>query len=262
MTSLSGCATKQHISDNVAPPVVFDSWLQEKEAITTILQRIETNQENLQIQMQQMETKLDSLENTKKQADEKIAAFEINIDDLQQEIAKASIVVKKLPKAAVIAALLGKRVASIEASIRRIKQQARQVPVSKSTVAVTNSTDDEKQYSTAYLAFKSQRLDEAILGFQELLQSHPQSDFADEAYYWLGMAYSASNKPEQAQSMLQNVINNYPNSSRHAAAMLQLAKDYKQQQQNKKAKTILGKLIRLHSRSSEAKQARKLISNL
>ncbi len=145
---------------------------------------------------------------------------------------------------------LTKKLKKIELSIHAA---AKKEPAS--TMAA-NPESEKNAYTSAYLALKSGRYDEASQAFKTLLLKHPQGEYADQASYWLGESYFAQQKMKEAIKAFKSVANNYPDSAKHPAALLKLASAYQETGHKGDAKAVLQRLIREHSGSNAAGQAR------
>jgi len=62
----------------------------------------------------------------------------------------------------------------------------------------------------------------AATAFKQFLVAFPGSELADNAQYWLGESYYASDKFEQALADFEVVINDYPRSRKVPDALLKM----------------------------------------
>ena len=81
---------------------------------------------------------------------------------------------------------------------------------------------DRDNYQAAFELLKQERYDMAATAFQQFLISFPDSEFADNAQYWLAESHYASNQFEQALSKFQAVIDDYPRSRKVPDALLKM----------------------------------------
>lgn len=151
---------------------------------------------------------------------------------------------------------LAKKLKKIESSIQAAAKKA-----SPSTMA-TNPESEKNAYTSAYLALKSGRYDEASQAFKTLLLKHPKGEYADQANYWLGESYFAQQKMKEAIKAFKRVANSYPNSAKYPAALLKLASAYQETGRKGDAKAVLQRLIREHSDSNAAGQARRKLKTI
>jgi len=118
------------------------------------------------------------------------------------------------------------------------------------------STDEKNAYTAAYLALKSGRYDEASSGFVKVIKAHPQGEYTDQAYYWLGESLVALLRNSEALESFTVVANQYPKSAKHAAALLKIAAVYKSMKQIGKSRVALQRVIKEYPDGRTAERAR------
>ncbi|MBF0282353.1 MAG: tetratricopeptide repeat protein [Zetaproteobacteria bacterium] len=135
------------------------------------------------------------------------------------------------------------------------------IPLAQSTHPIQQlSAESEKNtYSAAYLAAKAGRYDEAIRLFNLLLQNNPQSEYSDQALFWLGSSQNNLGQHQAAIETFKRLIEIYPNSQKHTEAYLSLANIYAKTDQKALEKNILTILIEQHPDSEQAAQAKLLL---
>jgi len=121
---------------------------------------------------------------------------------------------------------------------------------------------EKNAYTSAYLALKSGRFDEASTAFNQQLDQYPDGEYADQAWYWLGETRFAQSDHDKAHNAFKYVADHYPNSVKHAAALLKLGQISQQQNNHADAREYYQRLIQSHPDSSLAEQARAALSNL
>jgi tol-pal system protein YbgF len=89
------------------------------------------------------------------------------------------------------------------------------------TGQLPGSTEDERDYNTAYSLFSAQKYADAIDRFQAFLQTHPSSEYADNALFWMGESYVRLNDFEQAAVTFHKVVQRFPNGNKVPDALLQ-----------------------------------------
>jgi len=122
--------------------------------------------------------------------------------------------------------------------------------------------DEKDHYTAAYLALKSGRYEEAIEKFRELLKTNPNGAYSDQAYYWLGESYLAQNNIPRAIGNFEWMVSNYPESTKHAVAMLRLGISYQSQGRITEARDLLQRLLKIHGDSPSAEEARVLLQSI
>jgi len=78
------------------------------------------------------------------------------------------------------------------------------------------------QYQQAFKLLKKSQYEQAIKAFREFLLEHPQSEYSDNAQYWLGEAYYVTREFEQALIEYNNLVSNYPESKKLSHSLLKI----------------------------------------
>ena len=81
---------------------------------------------------------------------------------------------------------------------------------------------DQSAYNQAFDILKAGRYPDAIRGFQQFLQSWPQSALADNAQYWLGESYYVTRDFQSAAAAFQTLLDRWPDSRKAPDALLKL----------------------------------------
>lgn len=91
------------------------------------------------------------------------------------------------------------------------------------TQAVAASPEDEKAaYDQAFQALKELRYADAAEEFQSFLDQYPNSDYADNAQYWLGESYYVTRNYDIALTAFQNLLDQFPESPKAPDALLKI----------------------------------------
>lgn len=101
------------------------------------------------------------------------------------------------------------------------------------------------------------RYDEAIAGFNQFLASYPKSDLGDNANFWIGECYRATEKYEEAILAYQKVINDYPKGNKVPSAMLHQALAFEKINDKTTATLVYKKLLKKYPKTREAEIAKK-----
>jgi tol-pal system protein YbgF len=88
------------------------------------------------------------------------------------------------------------------------------VPVSPATAT------PEELYRSSYEDYMRGNYDLAAQGFREYLRRWPDTELTDNALYWIGECYDAQDKAQEALDVFTQVLEEYPNSDKAAAAQL------------------------------------------
>ena len=76
------------------------------------------------------------------------------------------------------------------------------------------SPEEVRDYETAFALYRAGKYADAIDRFQAFLQTHPSSEFADNALFWMGESYFKLNDFEQAAVAFDRVVKRFPNGNK------------------------------------------------
>jgi len=241
---IAGCA----IEKKQATP---DAWTLDKPSILQSVEALKSGQKALAGQLAALNQQLADLRALNQQQLAVDAAHKEEIAQLKQQIRRLQIATNRLKESRNISKK------KMDQKIEKIAQAI------KPAEQVDNSQDKEEEkdrYTAAYLALKSGRYEEAVGKFRDFLKSYPTGQYSDQAYYWLAESYLAQNNTVRAIGNLEWLISHYPESTKHAAAMLELSQAYRGQERFDEAQSMLRRLIDMHADSPVAEQARKRLA--
>lgn len=78
----------------------------------------------------------------------------------------------------------------------------------------------QAEYRNAFNLLKQRLYDRSVTAFREFLARYPDSEYADNAQFWLGEAYFVNSLFEQALQEYNALLQNYPDSPKLAQAKL------------------------------------------
>jgi tol-pal system protein YbgF len=87
------------------------------------------------------------------------------------------------------------------------------VPTPSPAPAASTPTPPRELYSQAYADFARGNYDLAIQGFQEYIKNY-QTDFTDNAQYWIGECYYGKQQFQEAVAALDVLLKDYPTSDK------------------------------------------------
>ena len=122
--------------------------------------------------------------------------------------------------------------------------------------------DKEKTYSAAYQIFKEGNYDKARTEFQNLLATYPDSEYSDNAQFWIGECYFFEKKYEQAILEYEKVAKNYPNGSKVPYALLKQGLSFLKLGDKTSAKLLLQQVIKDYPNTSQARIARSKLQEI
>lgn len=123
-------------------------------------------------------------------------------------------------------------------------------------------TSELALYDSSLATYRERRYQEAMAGFQDFVRRYPQSDLADNAYFWIGESHMALNRYAQAILAYQEVIKKYPKGNKVPSALLRQAIAFVEIKDEMSAKLLLKKIIKKYPKSSEAKIAQTRLKSL
>lgn len=116
--------------------------------------------------------------------------------------------------------------------------------------------DKEKAYSEAYQLFKEGNYDKARTEFKNFLAAYPDSEYSDNAQFWVGECYFFEQKYEEAILEYEKVTKNYPNGNKVPYALLKQGLSFLKLGDKTSAKLLLQEVIKNYPNTSQARIAR------
>lgn len=118
------------------------------------------------------------------------------------------------------------------------------------------------QYQEAFGLLKQSRYDQAIRRFTEFLSAHPDSDYSDNAQYWLAEAYYVTRDFEPALDEYRKLVNNYPDSQKLTHGLLKIGYTLQELGRPDEAKQQLQDLIEKHPGTTAARLAEERLQRM
>jgi len=124
--------------------------------------------------------------------------------------------------------------------------------------------DDKSKsdYDQAFGLLKEGRYKQAIVAFEGFLKNYPDSQYADNAQYWLGEANYAYRQYKEALVEFQRLISKYPDSSKVQGGRLKIAYVYYELKNWSAARESLQQIIKLYPDTSLAKTANERLERM
>jgi tol-pal system protein YbgF len=139
-------------------------------------------------------------------------------------------------------------------------------PASGQVMALPGGTANagaaEAAYNQAFSLLKAGRYDEAIAAFNGYLVEYPNSEYADNAQYWLGEAYYVTRQFEPAIAEYRKLIQAFPQSTKVAHAQLKIGYAYHELGQIEAAKAQLEQLAAASPGTTTARLAEKRLQDI
>ncbi|MGR9107717.1 MAG: tol-pal system protein YbgF [Gammaproteobacteria bacterium] len=143
-----------------------------------------------------------------------------------------------------------------EPKVASPEEESTPVPSSGNEQPATEIGKGENIYEEAFVYLNNGRYDDAIAGFSHLIETYPNSDYADNAQYWLGETYYVKRDFESARANFNGVIESYPDSNKVPDALLKLGYIEYEESNWKAAREALNTVIERYPDSNSAQLAR------
>jgi len=258
--ALSSCASNEK-KTNMAP-----DWVQEKQQISSSIEKLRDDQTQSDLARQQQASAMTDILN-------RIGELEKLNQAQQNQFVTLSARVERLHRKKVVEAAKPEPEKQEIIEKPEPKQRTTQVKALPPVVAIpaplpapvpkvdtaAMAEAEKNAYTSAYLALKSGRYDEAANGFNKQLDLYPNGEYADQAWYWLGETRYAQNTTDRALNAFKYVADHYPDSVKHAAALFKLGQISESQNHFQQSALYYKRLIRDHADSSLAEQAREAL---
>ena len=128
--------------------------------------------------------------------------------------------------------------------------------------AAGESEAAKKDYDEAWRLVERKDFRAAIPRFREFLKKYPNSDFSDNAQYWLGECYYGMKEYDQAILEFDAVRRKYPKSDKVPAALLKQGFAFAELGDKVDARLILQELADRYPQSEEAAKAKQKLKTL
>jgi len=122
------------------------------------------------------------------------------------------------------------------------------------------SPDENSAYDQAYNLFRNGDYSGAILRFEAFVASHPESNLAPAAAYWIGNAHYALRNFSQSIDAQNKLIRTYPSSAKIPDALLNIASSQQEMGDKAAAKATLQDLIARYPFSDAADKAKRRLA--
>jgi len=127
---------------------------------------------------------------------------------------------------------------------------------------LAKTQNKEKMYSAAYQIFKEGNYDKARIEFQNFLATYPDSEYSDNAQFWIGECYYFEQKYETAILEYEKVTKNYPNGNKVPHALLKQGLSFFKLGDKTSAKLLLQQVIKNYPNTSQARIARSSLQEI
>ena len=122
--------------------------------------------------------------------------------------------------------------------------------------------DKETMYSTSYQIFKDGHYDKARIEFENFLAIYPDSEYSDNAQFWIGECYFFEKNYEKAILEYEKVTKNYPGGNKVPYALLKQGLSFMKLNDKTSAKLILQQVIKDYPNTNQARIARSKLQEI
>jgi len=128
-------------------------------------------------------------------------------------------------------------------------------PVVQSQAAPVSAADEKAAYDQAFQALKELRYADAAEDFQSFLTRYPDSEYADNAQYWLGESYYVTRNYDIALTAFQTLISRFPESPKAPDALLKIGYTHYELKQWDQARAALTQVQEVYPDSTLSRLA-------
>ena len=153
---------------------------------------------------------------------------------------------------------LTSRINKLEETVFQLIKDLQTDHESDTKVIVQNQSKNDlgrEEYQLAFELLKDENYETARVSFIKFIRLHPDSDFIDDAKYWLGETYYAQRLFTQALKEFEGVLTEFPNSGKIPEALLKKGFCYFELGKVKKSKQLLESVVNQYPDSSVSRLA-------
>jgi len=140
-------------------------------------------------------------------------------------------------------------------------QLQRYINSSRRKKAAKNRVENEL-YNMSLSLYKEGKYNNALKKLKKFIEKYPNSDLADNAYFWIGNCYMFMRKYEHAILAYQKVIEKYPYGDKVSSSMLKQAVAFSEIGDKVTARLLLKEIIEKYHDSDEAKTANLMLQKI
>lgn len=120
---------------------------------------------------------------------------------------------------------------------------------------VISANNARNAYASAFKLLQDKRFDEAISAFEQYVKEFPDSEYSDNAQYWMGEANYVTRRFSKAEEAFKQMIARYPASAKIADAKLKLGFTYYEMARYDDARNAMKRVIQEYPGTSSARIA-------
>ena len=121
---------------------------------------------------------------------------------------------------------------------------------------------EQQAYQSAFDLLKSGRYEDAATALRQFIATYPAGSYADNAQYWLGETHYITRRFDLALQEFQRLVSEYPGSQKLAGALLKIGYTHDELGNKAQAERILSDLVERYPQSAAAGLARKRLLSI
>lgn len=164
---------------------------------------------------------------------------------------------------------LDRRLSAIEREVGLAPEAADAAAEERNAPAGGDAAEDgadpkavEQAYLAAFDKLQQGKQKAAIGEFETFVEAHPDSDYADNAWYWLGEAHYVDRSYDQAAAAFRRVLSDFPNSDKAPGALYKIGVIQDERGDYERARKTLQDVIDTYPEDNAAELARKRLQAL
>jgi len=224
---------------------------------------------NLNTNVGALKTDITSLQETNKNLQKKFANLDSRIDDeviaelqkLQGDLdEKHHLLEKKLKETEKrIAKLENRKPMTLSAPVPSPPKISSTLPAQSQA---SPAPDPEEIYAEAYKLYKEKKFSPARESFLTFLNQFPDTEYSDNAQFWVAECYYRENKYEEAILAYEEVAKKYPQGNKIPDALLKQGLCFQAIGDNISSRILLQRVIEDYPKSPQAEIARKQMEKI
>jgi tol-pal system protein YbgF len=149
---------------------------------------------------------------------------------------------------------IGKKEDAVDAAVEKNGRPPAAAP--KEAAGKGKTADKESLYAAAYELFREGKYDKSREGFENFLKQYPDTEFSDNAQFWIGECYYFEKKYEKAIIEYDKVTKSFPDGNKVPYALLKQGLSFLKLGDKASAKLLLQQVIKDFPNTSQARIAR------
>jgi tol-pal system protein YbgF len=149
------------------------------------------------------------------------------------------------------------KIARLEQYLSLDAKEKNITPASAPAVEEKSESSEDEIYAAATRLYDGGKYPAARDKFQEMLKKYPDSDKADNCWFWIGETFYQEKWYEKAIVEYQKVIEKYPKGNKMQAALLKQGLSFYNLGDKENASLVLNELMQKCPKSNEARIAAK-----